>query len=258
MGRLRRHRDCAEPARDNLTKPMPCPMVDFKDARCAWTPIRPCPPVLSPLSSAKLRFTKTGRPRRQPAFEQTWKMFIPQRLVADQLPDPESLIVIADGGRDVASRITATVTPQGLTAFSASASDYPTLVRARTVTWTLVGIVLVVLTLTLAVATIDRVLERRRAVVRQLALGVPGRVLRASQLAQTLLPLLAVLILGGGSADLLRRAYTRYASIPAVDIDATKPFLARLICTAASLLLVTAATIPLIRTRLTPELLKSE
>jgi len=113
----------------------------------------------------------------------------------------------------------------------------------------------------MALTAADRALERRRSVARQVMVGVPAQVLQTSQAAQVLIPLAATVVLAVGSAFmLLRSLYIVQGARPEVATTLLRNnswgMLAVIIGIGA--LLAVLSTVPRIRTRLTPELLRRE
>lgn len=122
---------------------------------------------------------------------------------------------------------------------------------------TLAVVVLGIGLLAVLITTIDRAIERRRQVASQVALGVPIRVLRGSQLLQTLLPLWLGLVAAIGLGYLTGAAYLKIGATP----DAAPPtdtIGAMAVAALVGAAVVAAATLPGIGGRLTPDLLRRE
>ena len=110
--------------------------------------------------------------------------------------------------------------------------------------------------LALALAAADRATERRRAVARQLMVGVPPRVLRQGQLLQTLLPTGVAAALAIALGAVLAWAFT--AIIGQHSVITAGAWVALVALVALGGLLVSLSTLPLIRTRITADLLRRE
>lgn len=207
-------------------------------------------------------------------YAETWVAFVPLSLVQDLTGAPNSADVIADGGTAVQHNVAAWADDHGYAAMPNPTDDLQSAMAVRVVIWTLCGIALGVGLLVLALTAADRAAERRRTVARQVMVGVPAHVLRAGQLLQVVVPFAAALVLSVGSGLILLQAYARMAQIATVDIgtgsSAVRALvqLQRLVDTGswtafgvvvlAGGLLVALSTMPLIRTKLSPELLRRE
>ncbi|WP_448071814.1 hypothetical protein [Georgenia yuyongxinii] len=207
-------------------------------------------------------------------YAETWVAFVPLSLVQDLTGAPNSADVIADGGTAVQHNVAAWADDHGYAAMPYPTDDLQSAMAVRVVIWTLCGIALGVGLLVLALTAADRAAERRRTVARQVMVGVPAHVLRAGQLLQVVVPFAAALVLSVGSGLILLQAYARMAQIATVDIgtgsSAVRALvqLQRLVDTGswtafgvvvlAGGLLVALSTMPLIRTKLSPELLRRE
>lgn len=207
-------------------------------------------------------------------YPRTEVAFVPIRLVSDSATTPDSTDVIADGGTNVQHRVVDWATQHGYTADPYPTTDLKQAASIRAVIWTLCGIALGVGLLLLALTAADRATERRRTIARQIMIGIPARILRTGQLLQVITPLLAAMILSIGSGLVLLQAYSEMAQITTVDAGTGSTGLSailqlhRLVATGSWTalgviiltggLLVVSSTLPLIRTRLTPDLLRRE
>ena len=118
------------------------------------------------------------------------------------------------------------------------------------------GLALGVGLLVLALTATDRAVERRRAVARQVMAGVPGRVLRSAQLVQVLVPVLVSAVLGVAFGLVLARAYAHLGG--SEEVVGPQGWAVAAAVVVAGGALVALATVPLIRTRITPVLLRRE
>jgi hypothetical protein len=200
--------------------------------------------------------------------------FVPVAFVRDVVGDPQRVDVVADGGTAVQQRVAAWAQQHGHTAEAYPTGDLDQVRAARVVVWTLCGIALGVALLVLALTAADRAIERRRNVARQIAVGVPARVLRAGQLLQVLVPLTVAVALAVGAGLVLLRGYAHVAGTTQVgagsgsgvvrglaeihQLVAPGSWVALGAVVLVGALLVALSTVPLIRTRLTPELLRRE
>jgi predicted lysophospholipase L1 biosynthesis ABC-type transport system permease subunit len=124
--------------------------------------------------------------------------------------------------------------------------------------WALISLAIAVTVLNLAISAMDRLAERRPIVARQIALGVPSRVLRRAQTLQTAVPLAGAVLLGvtGGAAALVSYALADYRR-GVIDIPWPQLGLALGAVLIGSALVI-GLTLPLSRVRLTPALLRRE
>ena len=123
---------------------------------------------------------------------------------------------------------------------------------------TLAAIVLGIGLLAVLITTIDRAIERRRQVAGQVALGVPIRVLRGSQLVQTLVPLWLGLVAAVGLGYLTVLAYLKMGAADAPVVAPTDTIASMAVAALMGAAVVAAATLPGIGRRLTPDLLRRE
>ncbi len=169
---------------------------------------------------------------------------------------------VAVGGVEVQRRVAAWAEGRGYVASPYPRTDYDGIQGWRTAALTLCGVVVGVGLLVLALTAADRARERCRPVARLVAIGVPPRVLRVGQVVQTLVPTVVTAALALGSGVVALAAYLTEATA-ATEARATTLIDARswvvlLAAVSAGMLLVGLATVPLIRTRMTPDLLRQE
>jgi len=184
-------------------------------------------------------------------------VFIPTHLIAGASELPHGVDVVARGGTQVQAAVEKAAGDVGMSVFVyPTDEDINQVMQVRAIVWSLSAIIIGIALITVGLGTIDRALERRRAVARQIAVGVPARVLRRGQLLQTLLPLGISILLATGCGALLMRGYLRYGDLgTSTSVGRlTVPLVASLLGAAV----VSLATIPLIRTRLDPRLLRTE
>jgi hypothetical protein len=201
-------------------------------------------------------------PRRDPGMR--WQpssggIFIPIDLAIAALGQPQMLDVLLETpGLEAQRELAAAVEPLGLTATGEELFGYREEVTLLTGFWALVALAVAVAVVNLAITAIDRAKERRAMVARQIALGVPGTVLRRAQALQVAAPLVGAVGLGavGGAAALssywLPDWRRDYVDFPWAQLGLA---LGAAVLGAA---LIVAVTMPLTRTRLTPELLRRE
>ncbi|MFS0703953.1 FtsX-like permease family protein [Cellulomonas sp. 179-A 9B4 NHS] len=188
-------------------------------------------------------------------YPSSYDLFVPRSVADAAGATPTSLTVVADGGLDVRAAV-ADAAPPDATVLPYPMDDYEAALRVRAVVATLSAAVVAVGLLALGMVAVDRAVERRRAVARYVAVGIPGRALRAAQLAQTLVPLLVAVALAAGLGGLMVRAYAAAAGWPALR-DGTQLGLVTA-ATLAGAVLVSLATLPAVRTRVTADLLRRE
>ncbi|MDR3107615.1 MAG: hypothetical protein LBU05_05400, partial [Bifidobacteriaceae bacterium] len=185
-------------------------------------------------------------------------LFVPRALAA-ALGEPHELKVLIDQGGLAAQRaLAAAVQPLGLVAMPEDLAGYREAAVLLTGFWGLIALAMAVALLNLAITAVDRAKERRQIVARQVALGVPGRVLWHAQTLQVAVPLVSAVALGavGGGAALLCYWLPDHRS-GRVDWPWPQLTLALGAVLVGSALVV-ALTIRLTRLRLTPELLRRE
>ncbi|WP_309133621.1 FtsX-like permease family protein [Cellulomonas sp.] len=232
------------------------------------------PPVLperASESSAQVRFGADGPvvtvPLREPvvqdsaATQERWvyqssvAVFVPRSVAERAGAEPSSALVVADGGLAV-QRALGDAAPPGLVVQPYPVHDYDAVQRVRVVVTTLSAIVIGAGLLSLAMVAVDRAVERRRAVARHVAVGVPPRVLRTAQLLQTLLPLVVAVTLAAALGSLMVRAYAALSGWPPLA-DSTQLGLVAA-ATLAGAVLVSLTTVPVVRARVTADLLRRE
>ncbi|MDR2703569.1 MAG: FtsX-like permease family protein [Cellulomonadaceae bacterium] len=190
--------------------------------------------------------------------------FIPAALANQRLVDLGVLSgleigtrwdIIADGGTIPLAAVNQTAAQFGWHAETVTSEEYRIFAAFRAMMYGLSGIALAVSLITVALTATDRAIERRRNVARQIAIGVPMRVLTIGQLIQVILPaVIASAIALGFSALGLRVVSRTMLNIAAY----TAPWGALIGIIASGILIVALATVPLTRTKITPELLRRE
>lgn len=133
---------------------------------------------------------------------------------------------------------------------------YRNVQRLQVLLWTMSAVVIGVGLLSMLLTTIDRAIERRRQIASQLAVGVPLRVLRGSQLLQTLVPLWIALVAAIALGFLPLVAFLRL--VTTVDAAPLATVASMAVAALAAAAVVAVATLPGIGGRLTPELLRRE
>lgn len=210
---------------------------------------------VSDLALGPLIVQDSAATQDQWVYQASYNVFVPQHLADAAGAEPMSAIVVADGGLDV-QRAVADAAPPGLVVEPYPLWDYDAVMRVRTLITTLCAMVIGLGLLSLAMTTVDRAVDRRPSVARHIAIGVPPRVLRGAQLLQTLLPLAIAITLATGLGALMVRAWAALAGWPPLA-DGVQ---LGLVATASLIgaVLVSLTTLPLIRTRITPDLLRRE
>ncbi|WP_149205352.1 ABC transporter permease [Actinotalea subterranea] len=188
-------------------------------------------------------------------YQSSYNVFVPQHIADAADAHPLSATVIADGGLAVQQAV-ARAAPPGVVVEPYPLWDYDSVMRVRALITTLCAVVIGLGMLSLAMTTVDRAVDRRRSVARQIAIGIPPRVLRGAQLLETLVPLGIAVTLATGLGALMVRAWAALAEWPPLADGVQLGLVA-----SASLIgavLVSLSTLPLIRTRITPDLLRRE
>lgn len=181
-------------------------------------------------------------------------LFVPTSLVAGGVGQPPTVELIADGGMEVRQAALDFGAAKGFLVWPYPTDDYDEVQAVRAVLWTLsaIGTGLVALALT----AVDRALERRRSVARQVAIGMPAHTFRASQLLQLLVPLLVSFALAFGCGLLLLRGYVALTGMP--DLVPPSVLVGIGAAAATGSLVVSALTALTVRGRITPDLLRQE
>lgn len=196
------------------------------------------------------------------ATEEVWtyparaELFVPAAVLREAVGLPERVDLVADGGVDVQQAVAHYAAERGFFVFTYPTDDYDQVQAIRAVIWTLSAIAIGVGLVTLALAAIDRGLERRRFVARQVAIGVPARTFRTSQILQVLVPLFAALVLAVGCGLLVLRGYVALSDLPQVVQPTVLVTIG--IATATASVIVAALTTVTVRARITPDLLRQE
>lgn len=200
------------------------------------------------------------------------EVFIPQGLLVGDLGFITSVRVNATGGEAVQERVGAWAEARGYKFFANPMMDFEAVQTVRLAVWSLCGVALGSGLLLFALTAADRARERRRQVARQIMIGVPARVLRTGQSLQLTIPVLATGALAIGAGLVLAGGYARQAQFV---LPASRTGLAGAIeetfavislqswlvlggMIVLAVLLAVGSTVPLIRTRLRPELLRRE
>ncbi len=188
--------------------------------------------------------------------------FVPLAQVADLVGRPSTVDAVAVGGVEVQHAVAAWAEQHGFIASALPRDDYDKLQGLRTALLTLCGVAVGIGLLILALTATDRAAERRRSVARLVAVGVPPRVLRTGQLVQTLLPTAVAALLALGSGLVAHAAFVNEAqlqtSVQATTLLDVRSWVVLVAAVATGMALVGMATVPLIRTRLTADLLRRE
>jgi hypothetical protein len=130
----------------------------------------------------------------------------------DRLADraPAQWVVVLDGGAPL-DALTRAVQPLGFEVAGEYVGDLEVIAGYRRVLYAVAGVVLGVGLVALLIAGIDRASERRRHLAALAVLGVPGRVVRRSQLVQALAPLALGIPVAAGIGLLAGGAYLTVA-----------------------------------------------
>lgn len=188
-------------------------------------------------------------------YQSQFNVFVPGHIADQAGARPMTAVVIADGGLDVQQAV-ATAAPPQLVIEPYTLYDYDAVMRVRAVITTLSAIVIGVGLLSLGMTAVDRAVERRKSVARHIAIGMPARTLRRAQLLQTLLPLAVAVLLATGLGALMVRAFAALAQWPPLADGAQLGLVAT--ASLAGALLVSLATLPVVRTRISADLLRRE
>lgn len=191
---------------------------------------------------------------RRWVYTASYDVFVPRTLLEAAGARATAATVIADGGIEVQQAVAAAA--PGLVVATYPLMDVESVTRLRAVVATLSAIVIGVGLLSLAMTALDRAAEQRRPTAHHIALGVPARTLQASQLLQTLLPLSVAIALAAGLSQLMVHAFASLAHWP--PLSAERQWTVVLAVLVLGACAVSAVSLPLVRTRLTPELLRRE
>lgn len=184
---------------------------------------------------------------------------VPPDQVADLLGPIARADVVADGGVGVQSAVVERADALGLRAMPYPTGDIDYVDRVRAAILSLAGIALGIGLLIVALTATDRAVERRRSVARQVMVGFPGRVLRGGQFLQVLVPASVAVLLGAGAGAVLARGYINVNDTLSLRASALAgQWEAFVAVVGVGVLVVALATVPLVRTRLTPDLLRRE
>ncbi|QAY64630.1 FtsX-like permease family protein [Xylanimonas allomyrinae] len=182
--------------------------------------------------------------------------FVPVALLGDWYAGQSFPVVVADGGSAMVRQLETWADEHGYFAWQPAEREWAKVQAFRTAVWSLCGVAITVALIVLALGAADRATERRRSVARQVMVGVPPRVLQRSQLLQTLVPVAVAVLLALGAGIVGVSGYTNMAE-QASTLD-SGAWLGLVLIAGVGGLLAAASTVPLVRTRLTPELLRRE
>jgi putative ABC transport system permease protein len=192
---------------------------------------------------------------RRSVWPSDYTVFIPATLVRAAGVEPIGAQVIATGGPDVQQAVAEAAGPD-LRVAPFPMWDYDNAMRVRTAVTTLSALAIGVSLLGLALNAADRAFEHRRAVARHIVIGMPAHALRIAQLLQVLAPLVIAIALATALGALLARAIVVLGGLSTVARGVQLGLVATATLIAA--IVTAAATVPIIRTRLTPDLLRRE
>lgn len=196
--------------------------------------------------------------QRRWVYTASFNVFVPRALLEAAGARPTAATVIADGGVQVqqaVQRAVAATAPE-LVVATYPLMDVESVNRVRAVVATLSAIVIGVGLLSLAMTALDRAAEQRRPTAHHIAVGVPARTLRASQLLQTLLPLGVAIVLAAALGQLMVHAFASLAHWP--PLSAQRQWAVVLSVLVIGVCAVSAVSLPTVRTHLTPDLLRRE
>lgn len=187
-------------------------------------------------------------------------LFIPATSpqIAPILGQPTGYSVFTGPGQAPRTAVQATADRLGVYVFLEYLVDYQAVQGYQLLLSTLAVIVLGIGLLAVLITTIDRAIERRRQVSGQVALGVPIRILRGSQLLQTLIPLWIGLVAAIGLGYLTVLAYLEIGAADTPIAAPTQTIGAMALAALVGAAVVAGATLPGIGARLTPDLLRRE
>ncbi|MDR2566986.1 MAG: hypothetical protein LBC97_13225 [Bifidobacteriaceae bacterium] len=183
-------------------------------------------------------------------------IFVPESLLDTPPPPDMYMLVGAEAGGAVIERIGEWARSHGYNSWGTGEESLRAVQLTRTVIWSLSGTAIGIALLAFALGAADRARERRRAVGRQVMLGVPGRVLRWGQLLQVLLPILVSVAAALATGLLALAAFNNLKHMAATP--GARYWWLLLGLSGGAALLVSLSTLPLIRTRITPDLLRRE
>jgi len=198
--------------------------------------------------------------RRVEASSSQTSLFIPATSpqITAILGQPTGFSVFTGPGQAPRTAVQATADALGVHVFLEDLVDYQAVQGYQLLLSTLAVIVLGIGLLAVLITTIDRAIERRRQVASQVALGVPLRILRGSQLLQTLIPLWIGLVAAIGLGYLTVLAYLEIGAADTLIAAPSQTIGAMAVAALVGTAVVAAATLPGIGGRLTPDLLRQE
>lgn len=185
-------------------------------------------------------------------------LFVPVDLprIAALLGEPQSYYVLTGPGQPPRDALQAAAADLPVLLAPQWVQPYREVQRLQLLSWTMSAIVIGIGLLSTLLTTVDRAIERRRQIAAQVAVGVPLRVLRGSQLLQTLVPLWMAIVAAIAFGFLPLVASLRVVTTAGAAPLATVASMTVGGLTAAAV--VAGATLPGIGGRLTPDLLRRE
>lgn len=142
-------------------------------------------PTVSASTPADLPFVDLGPAwRSSPSGSNIWAVLPPSQVRDLPAATHHNLVVIGAPGRGLIDHVSSS----GVMYVAGDDSAYEFVASMRAVVWSVAAIVLGVGLLALAIATVDRTIQRRKEVVALQLVGLGPRVLRRAQLIETGLP----------------------------------------------------------------------
>lgn len=181
--------------------------------------------------------------------------------VAEVLGVPQGFGITADGGREVHEALTEFGESSGFTVKLPRTSVYENTMLGRAGLTALIAAIIGIGLLTVGVGLIDRTIERRRAVGSLVVIGVPVRMLRASQIVQVMVPLALSVGLAVGAGYLSAQAYVTAQEIEGTWVGAVaigQDVLKVAIPLVAGCIAVAVTTLPGLGAKLRPEVLRRD
>lgn len=167
--------------------------------------------------------------------------------------------VLTGPGQTPRTAVQTTANRLGVNIFLEPLDEYEAAQGYQLLFLTLAVVILGIGLLAVLITTIDRAIERRRQVAGQVALGVPIRVLRGSQILQTVFPLWIGVVPAIGLGYLTVIAYLKMNAMNSSAVIApTGTIQALTLAVVVGVAVVAVSTLPGIGRRLTPDLLRRE
>lgn len=182
------------------------------------------------------------------------EIFVPTSIAREWGIPVYSLAVVAEVG--VGADVMRVARAAGADAMFPASWEYQRVMTTRVTTWILLTLAIVIALLTFALASVDQAKATRRGRARLVAIGVPAPLLRRSQLTANLLPLGSAVVLAVGLGLLGAVTFADSAELPLAIEPRVLGAMLGLVLVGS--LLVSAATLPLTRTRLRAEDLREE